>query len=137
MNPACDTGVVCATGAVGGTPAPVGPADGTVGALAPVAWPSCGLPPRLRCGTTWAPDGTCDCASCGFWATAAAVFATVCAGDGTANAAGVCWCASQLSNSSGATTKVRKRMFACDAPQYSTQKPLYAVDPAESGVNQM
>src|SRR5688500_317508 len=58
-------------------------------------------------------------------------------GAGTAgaalNAAGVCWCATQLSNCSGDTVNARKRMFACDVPQYSAQNPLNAPSVVESG----
>ena len=59
------------------------------------------------------------------------------AGGAVANAAGLNWCDTQPSNSAGVTTNVRKRMFACDAPQYSLQLPLKTVVLSDvSGVNQ-
>src|SRR5688572_24282616 len=72
----------------------------------------------------------------------AAVFVWV-AGGTAAGAAGVnvafcAWCAIQLANCSGVTVNALKRMFACDVPQYSAQKPLNASPFAstESGVIQ-
>src|SRR5688572_6865406 len=58
---------------------------------------------------------------------------------GTApTAAGLCCPTTQLANSSGLTVKTRKRIFACDVPQYSVQKPFHTDGPrVESGVNQM
>ena len=75
MKPAWATVVCVAALPVAGTPTPGGPAAVTVGALAPVACPIGGFPPRLRSGRTCAPAGTFDCASCGLCVTAAALFA--------------------------------------------------------------
>ena len=47
----------------------------------------------------------------------------------------VFWGVIHASNSLGATVNTLNRMFACDVPQYSAQKPFQAY--AESGVNQM
>jgi hypothetical protein len=47
------------------------------------------------------------------------------------------WCAAHRSKSASGTVNARNFMFACDAPQYSAQKPFHTSEPiVESGVNQ-
>ena len=54
------------------------------------------------------------------------------------NTAGDAWCAAHCAKSAWLTVNALKRMFACDAPQYSAQCPFHTAAPsAESGVNQM
>src|SRR6185503_21248142 len=70
-------------------------------------------------------------------ATGVALAAVSTAGAAPGNTALDCCPAAQLSNSAGETVYARKRMLACDVPQYSLQLPLNACVPTESGVNQM
>jgi hypothetical protein len=49
-------------------------------------------------------------------------------GGGGANTAGPSWWRAQLSKFCALTVYARKRMLACEAPQYSAQKPFQAFD---------